>query len=282
MIQPFCRFLMSISLFAILSVGLTGDSAGQDGGPSQDDGPPNIVQQGTIIVAEQDESGGAPRVMAFSALGGGEMPLMVGSPGMGFGMASAPLESLLMDQQIQSELELVDEQMEQIREIQKEMQEAISKEVQGLNISQGGFDPERMKAMRDVMQSIRGDAEGRINDVLLPHQTQRLDQLRRHLRMRSQGNGEALISGEIAKELDLSEAQIERIKKKAEELEKELAEEIRKLQMEAKEELFKELTPAQQDKLKELLGDNFVYQQANPRRSVPRRFSRSTEREEDR
>lgn len=249
---------------------------------AQDDAPPNVVQQGTIIVAEQDDSGDAPRVMAFSTLGGAEMPLMVASPGMGFGMGNAPMESLLMDQQIQGELELVDDQMEKIRQIQKEMQEEISKEVKGMSFNNGGFDPERLQSMQSMMRSIRSEGESRINDVLLPHQTQRLEQLRRHLRMKSQGNGDSLVNGELAEALDISEAQAERIKEKAAELEKELAAEIKKLQAEAKEELFKELTPAQQDKLKELLGDNFVYEQQNPRQRLRNRIRPGQDSEEKR
>jgi hypothetical protein len=207
---------------------------------------------------------------------------MLASPGMGFGMGNAPIESLLMDSQIQSELELVDDQLERIRQIQKEMQEEISKEVKEMNLSDGGFDPQRLQSMQSVMRAIRSEGESRINDVLLPHQTQRLQQLRRHLRMKSQGNGDALLNGELAEALDISEEQAQRIKEKAEKLEKELAAEIRKLQLEAKEELFKELTPAQQEKLKDLLGENFVYEQQNPRPRARNRFTRGRDSEEQR
>lgn len=266
--------------FSFLAVGLLCMSAiAQEEPPQQDE---SIQQSAIVIAAEADETG-VPRVMSFSTIGG-EAPMMLAAPGfgLGMGMGDASINSLLNDNQIRTELELVDSQLEQIREIEKEMREEISSQMRGVPFSNGSVDREAIQSMQTSMQAIQTATEKRINDVLLPHQVQRLEQLRRHLRMRNRGDAETLTDGELAEALDLSDAQVERIKERAKEIEKELAEEIRKLKVEAKEELFEELTPEQREKLKELLGDTFIYEQPDPR-TIRRSFRRpqQTERSSD-
>ena len=229
-------------------------------GNAQDEPPPveGLQSSAVVITAEGDEAGGPPRIMSFQSVDGQGQVFSL-APAMGFGMADASVSNLMMDDQFQQELELVDSQMEDLRRIQKEMQEAMAEEMKNMRQPNGSFDPQRMQSMGEMMRRLREDADKQVNDVLLPHQQDRLKQMRRQMRMKSQGDANALTSGELAKELGLTEAQIKRLKERSAELEKEMQEEIARLKAEAKEKLLKELTKDQRKKLEALIGADFKY-----------------------
>ncbi len=246
------------------------------------DEPPVSSQAQIVIQTDGGDGSDGPRVMSFQAIGSSDGALeVIPAFGGGLSFGGGNSTSLLSDDQIRRELELADEQLKQIEEIQKEMQREIADQVKQMHSEGGAFN---INAMQEHMKEIRSQAASRIDDVLLPHQSQRLSQLRRHMRMRSEGDIEALSSGELAKELQLTDAQVERLKERAQEIEKELKEEIRQLQIKAKEKLFKELTPVQQKKLKELLGETFVYQHEDPAkrlRSLRKRIQESEAEKSD-
>lgn len=265
-----CHFVWMVGIVTLLVTASEGVS--QDQPPVVE--PPQAAAM--VITAQDDGEGGPPRIMSFQTVGGPGQVLSI-APGMGFGMADAGVSNLMMDDQFQKELELVEEQMEDIRRIQREMQEAIAEEMKSARSPNGAFDPERMRVMGEAMQRIREDADKQVDAVLLPHQQDRLAQMRRQMRMRDRGDADALTSGELAKELGLTEAQIERLKKRSAELEKEMQEEIARLKAEAKEKLLKELTKDQRKKLDDLIGSEFNYERPSFGRSSPPRNSNQEE-----
>lgn len=238
---------------------------------AQDDAPPETPIRSAVVIASSTSDGeGGMQPMSFDVIGGGaSLAFMPGG-------ASNDMSSMLSNDQIQSELLLVDDQMAKIREIQRDMQKQISEHFSSIRSSDGSLNLNGSRDIGEAVRKIREDAEARFNDVLLPHQTTRLRQLRTHLQMTNQGQVETLTSGTLAKELDLSERQIERLKERAEEIEAELQREIRKLKKEAQEKLFDELTASQRRKLKDMLGDSFFYEPPTPSQ-IRRKFNRRPE-----
>lgn len=204
--------------------------------------------------------------------------------------------SLLKWDNVQKELDLVDEQREKIRQAQRQMQEQMQehfaemreqhqRRVRELQERRGGdgdaaesrgpagspaggnaggrFAPGVVDAPTDfqktqeVMRELREELARKVDDVLLPHQKKRLEEISLHMKMKRRGTSGALVDTELAKSLDIDEAQKERIRRKAIEVQKDLEEKIAKLREEARQEILDELSPAQKRKLEDLLGKDF-------------------------
>jgi Spy/CpxP family protein refolding chaperone len=175
---------------------------------------------------------------------------MFGGPGGGMGMmggfGGASEVMLLNRSDVQKELELVDEQIDQIGKIppinMREMFEQVS------DLSR---DEQRAK-MGELMKAAQDKTKNAIKEILLPHQAERLGQLVIQFQMRG---GAGLTSSEdLAKQLNITDEQREKLRTKARGLEQELRKKLLA-------DLLKELTPEQQAKYKELVGEPFEFQQ---------------------
>ena len=224
----------------------------------------------TMRVVASDEGGG-PATMWMSSGDGAPMAL----PGFSFGNRPMDSFSLLSNPSVQKDLELVDEQMDQIRDIQKEFGSRIKEHIGDL--SKGGFDPNRARDLGEVIRELKEEQKQKVSNILLAHQQDRLKQVALQMHMNSSGTANALSSDEIAEALGLTSEQIEQLKKKSKELQQRVDEKIKQLREEAKQELIGELSRDQQAKLKEMIGDKFKSESSDwqfNRRSL-RRSSRS-------
>ena len=193
----------------------------------------------------------------------------------GFGRGGFGQAGLLMDANIRKELELVDDQEAKLRAIGEE----IGREMRDAFSGMRDLSPEERNARRDEMrtkfQEMRAKMDGRIKDVLLPNQMDRLKQLNLQSQMQRQGTAGALGNEQIVKELGLPEDQLQKLRDRAQQVERELREKIQKLREEARGDLMEVLTPSQQQKLKEMMGDTFEFRQdggrfgRNPRGGSP-------------
>jgi hypothetical protein len=116
---------------------------------------------------------------------------------------------------------------------------------------------EQFKKSQERLKAIRDDLAKEVEDILLPHQKKRLDEIALRMKMRRWGTSGSLLNTELTKKLDITDAQKERIQRKAEEVQKELDEKIAKLREEARQDILAELSPDQRTKLKGLLGAEF-------------------------
>ena len=180
---------------------------------------------------------------------------------------------LLYNPQLQKEIEIVDDQKAELEKIQKEMAAKTTEAYKSLG-DQAGDPLERQKKYMEVYQKLGRETEERIGKVLLPHQKKRLSQIMLQMKLQQSGYGfaSALEADDIAKELGITDAQKEEMKKKEEKLradiQKKYQEFYKKLQDETREELLSVLTPAQRIKLEDLTGQKFEWQQWQPAQPV--------------
>jgi Spy/CpxP family protein refolding chaperone len=187
-----------------------------------------------------------------------------GGPGGfgGLGLADQGSLGLLLRPEVRSELELLDHQVEQLTALG----EGLRGQLRQLMTPDQNLSPqERMQRFQEIAEKTRVDMDEKVKQILLPHQQKRLDQLNNQMRMRGGGGMlRALASQQFAEELGLTEAQREKVRAKAEQLEAEMRQKMTELRSQAQEELLKELTPAQQAQLKERFGEPFEFQGGMP------------------
>ncbi|MEX2173405.1 MAG: hypothetical protein WD872_03530 [Pirellulaceae bacterium] len=185
-----------------------------------------------------------------------------GAPGGFGGQPGGGVTGLLQDENVRKELDLVDEQVTKLREIGDKLQEE----------SRGQFDfgalrelsederNARLAEMREKTQKLSEAAQREINEVLLPHQRERLNQIQVQSQMRF-GADRALASGTLAENLGITDEQKEKLEAKQREVQAALQEQIEKLRAESQNELFSVLSPEQQAKLKQMIGAPFTFSQ---------------------
>lgn len=177
-----------------------------------------------------------------------------------FGRGGGTTE-LLMRDEVREEIMLVDDQVEQLEEVQSSFRDEIrSVFTEMREEGGGGFDREKIM---EVMQEKRAELETKVNDILLPHQLDRLKQLSVQSRMRRGGAQNALESDEARDRLGISDEQLDEIREVAEKAQEEMQEKVAKLQKEAREKVLAVLTPEQRELWKEMIGDDFTFAERN-------------------
>lgn len=227
----------------------------QEEAPPVEPAPP----QAAAIVVRAENENGVENVQTFAmATDGGNFFTFApnfGGTMFGGGNPMEASEFLLNDPGVQKELELVDEQRDQIRDMQNSFAQEIKSKLDGAMKS--GTDHNRIP---EIIEDINKRKKERLAEILLPHQVDRLRQISLQSNVNNAGLGQALASKALMEQLGIDDAQKEKLKTKAEELAKELEEKVAKLRQEMREELMDELTPDQQKKLKELLGNQFEFE----------------------
>lgn len=189
-----------------------------------------------------------------------------GGPG-GFGGPGGPfgggLLGLAMRDDVQQELQLVDEQKDKVRGIADDMRNKVRDELRGIFEQMRDLNDEERRAkfgeIRNKVEAINADMEKKLDGVLLPHQLERLKQIDLQSKIRQRG-ADALTSGDLAKALNLTDEQREKLEKRAAELQEELQAKIRDLQADARKKMLDVLTPEQQAQLQKMMGDQFDLQ----------------------
>jgi Spy/CpxP family protein refolding chaperone len=133
--------------------------------------------------------------------GGGPGGGMRGMGGMGGGMGGGNMAlTLLLNEKVQKELELVDDQITKIKAVQTESQTAM-REVFS-SIPQDASQEERMTKMRELMTKSQENTKKKLAEILLPKQLERLQQLQ----IQAEG-AQALSNPDVVKALDITSDQ---------------------------------------------------------------------------
>lgn len=184
--------------------------------------------------------------------------LLVSSPAFAQrpGGRGGSIGELLRSEEVRDELEIVDDQLEDLREIEQEVRGEMREMFSGMRDLGPEERREKWESMREQMQELRSSVDGRVKEVLLPHQFERLEQI--HLQQSVQRRGmSATLSGPLAEKLGLTEEQQQQISEKAQELQAEMQEKINQIRQDARNELLEMLTSEQRAKLEELQGETF-------------------------
>jgi hypothetical protein len=169
--------------------------------------------------------------------------------------------------QIQTELEILPEQRDQLAQLRSEMMEKINQRYQE---TATGSAEERQQKYQELSQAFAAEADKKVSDVLLPHQLQRLRQIGLQLKMSGGAygaayGGGAFDSADVAEALGITAEQQTQMREKQQEIREEVRlktqEFYRQMQDEAREKLLSVLTPIQRKKLDDLLGPKFEWQQ---------------------
>jgi hypothetical protein len=173
---------------------------------------------------------------------------------------SSNIMGTLSDPRVFKELEIVGEQADTIRDLQREfgeiygkMQRELREELSETDAEDKGF---VVNQFRERMEGDRLRIVDQIKNELVPSQIKRLEQFTAQRKMReNQKQGGGLLSPQMKTYLQIKPDQEERIRTKSEEVGQRVREQIQKIIREAQQDLLSELTPAQKSKYQELVGD---------------------------
>jgi Spy/CpxP family protein refolding chaperone len=158
----------------------------------------------------------------------------------------------LAQEHVQKELELLDEQKQQLKELAQKSARQRQQDWTGMRDLPPEERQKKYAEIREKMQKQNEEIRKQVEAILLPHQLKALQMIR----LRTRG-ASALASPRIVEHLGLSEAQKEKIREARDELQKKM----RELQRDAFEKTLKVLTPEQLEKLKELDAGGYRLQQ---------------------
>lgn len=164
----------------------------------------------------------------------------------------SPVMSMLANDEIRKDLEIVDTQMDSLSQVNEEFQKRVASEMRSVDLSNAS---EVLSRMRGLTEAAKTEMEG----VFLPHQLERLRQLGVQRQMSRKGVLGALLTDPIASILEISDKQKKELRDSAEEIEQELAKEMEALRAKARKKLFSKLNPEQQKELNEMIGDDFQF-----------------------
>ena len=167
---------------------------------------------------------------------------------------------LLNSEKVKEELELVDDQLEQLREIQEASRQSVRdifSEMRGVPREERG---EMMREIQEKMAKRTKEYEEQIDDILLPHQQSRLKQLKFQSAGRGQGAGGSLSNQALLDELGVTDVQKEELEAAAAKAREKLQEKYQKLIREAENEILKVLSRDQREKYRELVGEPFQFE----------------------
>lgn len=236
-----------------------------------------------MIIASDDGSGAMPQVAIMSSDGAGFGDMVFSTDVAGTFHGGAPdVFSLAQNRSVQKEIELVDDQLEQLKEINADFSKRMKEHMKSLQDDKGNFDISRAKELSESIKKINEEKQARMRDVFLPHQFERLRQISLQTQMKRSGETNMLANKEVVEALGLTDKQIKKLKEKAKELKSEMEEKVKRMKEEAREELFDELTSDQRKKLESLLGNDFELKTPSFRDRMQRIRNRQQEEKEDR
>ena len=166
----------------------------------------------------------------------------------------------LFDPKVGKELDLVEEQVVEMKSLLSDLQRTRKDLAAELNTLSKTANKSELEEFRKDFQEQFNDQKKetmtKVREVLLPEQLKRLGQLTAQLMLKESAkkSGVGMLAPEMIELLEISEEQQKRLKEKGDELRIRLAEEIKRLTEEAREELMQELTQEQIDKYQKLVG----------------------------
>lgn len=187
-----------------------------------------------------------------------------GGPGGPFG--GGGLMGLISRDEVQQELQLVDEQKDKVRGITDEMRNKVRDQMRDVFTQMRDLSDDERRAkfgeIRTKMESLQADTEKELDKVLLPHQLERLRQIDLQTKVQQRG-ASALTGGDVAKALNLTDEQRDKLEKRAAEVQEELQTKIKQLQADARKKMLDVLTPDQQAQLEKMMGQQFDLPEQN-------------------
>ena len=235
------------------------------------------LQAQITIQAMGSDDGGPTAIYSFSSDSMAPMGL---PPMMGLG-SHVPSDSMGMLRlpQFEKELELVEDQLQQIRELQQEMQKKTGEIFRSSAQLGGGSDMGQI--MREAQKAIREQTEQKLAQILLPHQMKRMKQLKVQLLLRNQG-ARALTGDEMAAALKITDEQKAELAEKQREAQKTLQKKIQQLREQMQRDVMEDvLTPQQLKKLEQLSGDKYDVQKPDYQSIFSRRRQPSGEKKKE-
>lgn len=223
------------------------------------DGEPEVQESRMQMTVIGADDGAAP--MIFSSTNGGGMMSFSGVPGSysigggDFAMPAPNPWSMVNNPSVQKDLELVGEQLDKVKDLQREHGAEMQKHIGSLK--NGSLDLGNLDALKESMARLKTRQQEQLKKLLLPHQIERLQQIALQTHMRQSGTANALANKKVVEKLGISEDQVKNLKKKAKELKEKMAKDIEELKKKMKEELLKELTSEQRETLNSLTGDQY-------------------------
>ncbi len=188
--------------------------------------------------------------------GGGDGGQRMWRGGMGAGNMG-----LLNDEKVQQELELMDDQIDDLKRVQEEMgqymRDAFS-EMQDLTREERR---EQWREMQEEFQERLGKFREQADEVLLPHQQDRLKQLQFQSSGRFRGAGGSFQNEELLEQLGVTDDQKAELEEAVTKAREELQQKYADLVKEAEEDILKVLDAEQRKKYRELVGDAFQFSQ---------------------
>ena len=188
-----------------------------------------------------------------------------GGPG---GMMGNSSLGLINDKNVVAELELVDDQVEALNDLQSEMRDIFRDSFSGMRDKFRDKDADRealMQEVRDKIESEMKTVESELNEILLPHQVARLEELSFQMQASRSGTTGLLSSSKVKERLGLTDDQIDEVKAKSVEVSQDLNAKIEKLREEARDEILSVLSTDQQAQIKKMMGDSFEFEQRGGR-----------------
>lgn len=161
-----------------------------------------------------------------------------GGGGFGGGFGGGGDIMLLNDENVQKDLEILDDQKEKLASLRDKIGEEMR------SLFQGGGDA------RDKIREKMEDFQKEMNDILLPHQRDRLKQIGVQSRLRFGSTSTA-----IGDALELSDDDKKKLADKDKELTVEMNKEIAKIREKYRDKLLDVLGPEQKAKWKQLVGN---------------------------
>jgi Spy/CpxP family protein refolding chaperone len=168
--------------------------------------------------------------------------LVLAQPGGRGGFGGGGDMMLLNDENVQKDLELLDSQKEKLTALR----DKIGEEMRALFQNGGGGGQDAREKMREKMDGFQKD----MNDILLPHQKDRLKQISVQSRLRFGSPANA-----IGDALELSDDDKKKLADKDKQLTTDMNKEINKVREKYRDKLLEVLSPEQRAKWKQLVGN---------------------------
>ncbi len=163
---------------------------------------------------------------------------------------------LLVDENVRKDLGITDDQVKKLEEFQTKVRDEMGQVFQGLrDLSE----EERTAKFAEIQKKMTDMTDAAQKAILLPKQIERLKQISYQSQLNRGGTADALSNGDIAKELGITDAQKEALKKASDDATAEMQEKMTKLREEARQKILNVLTAEQQAKLKKLTGETITF-----------------------
>jgi hypothetical protein len=175
------------------------------------------------------------------------------------GFGGDGIMTLLQDERIRQELDMVEDQNAELQSLRDELTQGMRELFDGMRDLSPEERRERFDEIREEMDQKRKDIEEKVNNMLLPHQQKRLQQLIFQSQGRRGGALGFAANDNILEKLGVTEEQKNQLREKSEQVRKDLDEKIAKLRKDAVDDLLSVLSAEQRQKYQDLIGESFDF-----------------------